>query len=76
MSARSRKERARKRTRRARKREEAQRHIEAAKRAREERLKRLGPLVEMYGDGSELLVMIDRFMRLGDQRITAGQIWR
>lgn len=34
----------------------------AAQRAREERLARLGPLVEMYGEGSELLRAVDRYM--------------
>jgi hypothetical protein len=68
MSAKSRQERARKRERRARRREEADRRLKAAllvaARAREERLARLGPLVEMYGDGSELLCAADRLLRV------------
>lgn len=59
-----RRERNRNRARRARHREERERAIaaatEAMRVAREERRARLGPFVEMYGDGSQLLGMIDR----------------
>jgi hypothetical protein len=73
VSARSRQERARKRERRVRRREAEARRAdtarEAAHRAREERLARLGPLVEMYGEGSELLRMVDKFTNSDANRV-------
>lgn len=70
MSAKSRQERARKRERRVRRREAEVRRVaatrEAAQRARDEQLARLGPLVEMYGDGPE-------FMRAADYALRARE---
>lgn len=67
MSAHRRREQDRKRARRARRRAERERSytaaVEAMRVAREERLARLGPLVEMYGEGSQLLRMIDVALR-------------
>lgn len=64
MTATRRRERNRNRARRARRREERERAIaaatEAMRVAREERHARLGPLIEMYGEGSQLLAMVDR----------------
>lgn len=68
MSAHRRREQDRKRARRARRRAERERAnavaVEAMRVAREERLARLGPLVEMYGEGSQLLRMIDAALRM------------
>lgn len=66
MTTSRRRERNRNRARRARRRAERERDcadaVEVMRAAREERLARLGPFVEMYGDGSELLRVIDRMM--------------
>lgn len=75
MSAMSRQERARKRARRAKKREEAERLIVAAKQAREERLARLGPLVEMFGEGSELLRAVERTLDVRCDRVPQDHSW-